>query len=314
MNILVTGACGFVGTRLIRKLADCPRAYVFASLHDKEPNGFGAGFLSCDVTNYRRVLEIIVNFEIDQIYHLAAKSIVRNCRCDPLGCFETNIMGTANILEAARQSGRVKGILLMESDKSYGTGPVPYQEDQALNPGGVYEASKACVSHLMTTYHRNYDLPVFSVRSANVYGPGDRNMTRLIPNTIMRILRGERPQIVEGAADYVREFIYVDDVCECMIHLMQIADKGGSVCGQAINVGSGEAHAIGQVVQKICTIMDAPDFVDAWERPKTLTEIETQYLCLDKLRTLYLDYTPTPLVDGLRKTIDYYTLAYEDEE
>ena len=301
MNILITGSCGFIGSTLAKTFAGNPNTHVFALTHDRGPVGWGAGFLRGDVTDYNRMLEIIVNCEVDYIYHLAAKSIVRNCRCDPLGCFETNIMGTANILEAARQSERVKGILLCESDKSYGTGPVPYVEGQALNPGSVYEASKACVSHLMTAYHRNYGLPVFSIRSANVYGPGDRNMTRLIPNTIDRILRGKQPQITDGAAGYVREYVYVDDVCECMTHLMDIGPWG-----QAVNVGSGETHTVRELVNQICTLMDVPDVAEDWERPTTLTEIDTQYLCLDKLRCLHLDYKPTSLTDGLKPTINWH--------
>lgn len=301
MNILVTGGAGFIGTRLSQLLAE--NSTVFPLVHDKTPTDWGTPLsrVRGDVTDFARVLEIIVNCEIDQIYHLAAKSIVRNCRCDPLGCFDTNVMGTATVLEAARQSERIKGIVVMESDKAYGPGPVPYKETQLLQPEGIYEASKACVSHLVRSYYKNYGLPVFSIRSANVYGPGDRNQTRLIPNTITRILRGERPQVVDGAACYVREFIYINDLCLAMKSLMDIGPWG-----EPINVGSGKTCTVGTLVNRICTLMGVDVAVEQEPRPSTFTEIHSQSLCLDKLHSLLPDFLPTDLDDGLKQTIDWY--------
>ena len=299
MNILITGAAGYIGSYLCSQLANKHVAYGLE--HDRHIRTTAPRGLRGDVTDFRRILEIIVNCEIDQIYHLAAKSIVRNCQADPVGCLDTNVIGTATILEAARQSGRVNGIMVMESDKSYGHGPVPYAEDQALRPEAIYEASKACVSHVMSAYHHNYGLPVFSIRSANVYGGIDRNRSRLIPNTITRLLRGESPQVTDGADCYAREFLYIDDAVLCMTHLMEIGPWG-----QAVNIGSGETGTVAQVIHMICDIMRKPMATEKWVSPPNLSEIPTQSLCLDKLKTLYSDYVPTTLREGLKKTIATY--------
>jgi CDP-glucose 4,6-dehydratase len=299
MNILVTGAAGFVGHHLVERLCDSNKVY--GVVHDATSRRGSWTPIWADVTNYARMLEIIVNCEIDQIYHLAAKSIVRNCVNDPVGCFHTNVIGTATVLESARQSGRVKGIMVMESDKSYGPGPVPYREDQTLIPQGIYEASKSCVSHIMTSYYRNYGLPVFSVRSANIYGPGDSNYSRLIPNTITRTLRGEKAQVTDGAQGYVREFVYVDDVCDCMERLMAVGPWG-----QTINVGSGISVILYDLIEILCEQLGVPMTVDEWAKPSNLLEISDQRLCLDKLHHLLPDYKPTPLGVGLQKTIEYY--------
>jgi dTDP-D-glucose 4,6-dehydratase len=189
----------------------------------------------------------------------------------------------------------------MESDKSYGVGPVPYQEDQALRPHGIYEASKACVSHLVAAYFHNYHLPVFTIRSANVYGPGDQNKSRVVPNTIQRLLRGQPPEINEGADDFEREFIHVDDWVKIAVDLMRIGPWG-----EAVNVGSGECKTVAQVVYTICELMEVLYSPVIQNRPDTFCEIPRQSLCLEKLKSLLPEMTCRNLNQGLTETIQWY--------
>jgi len=301
MNILVTGSAGFIGQQLGLKLAD-EGHNLLGLWHDRQPFRCSRWHsLTGDILDYERMLEIIVNNEIDEIFHLASKAIVRNCRTDPLGCLRTNVMGTANILEAARQSERVQGIVVAESDKSYGSVHVPYHEYQALRPTAIYESSKACVSHLMTAYAENYGVPVASIRMANVYGPGDPNHSRLVPNTILRVLRGEKPQITAGAEQYRREFIHVDDACEAYIRVMD-----AKPWGQAINVGSGECHTVRETVEIICHAMGVDAEPEEWARPATLHEIKSQWLCIDKLKEIWPDFKPLTMAETLPDIIQWY--------
>lgn len=306
MNVLVTGVAGFIGQRLAVMLANRGHQ-VFGLYHDRTPFGcIRWKNIHGNILDYARMMEIIVDREIDQIYHLASKAIVRNCRLDPLGCVAANVEGTASILEAARQSERIQGILVAESDKSYGPSAVPYREDQSLKPAAIYEASKACVSHLMTAYALGYGLSVASVRCANVYGAGDPNRSRLVPNTILRILCGQQPQITAGAEQYRREFIHVDDACEAYIRIM-----GAGPWGQAINVGSGECHTVREVVDMICELMGVNAEPEEWERPATLTEIENQWLCIDRLRSIWPKFQPRTMAETLPDIINQYK-AYFD--
>lgn len=308
MNILVTGGNGFLGRHLASHL--CANNHeVYFLIHDNHKGVVGtcpACVLYGDVTNYGRMLEVIVDCEIDQIYHCAAKSVVRNCRVDPLGCLRTNVLGTATVLEAARQSERVSGIMVMESDKAYGNGPVPYEESQRLAPKAVYEASKACVSHLVEAYWHNYILPVFGIRSANVYGPGDRQLSRLIPNTITRLLAGKAPQITEGAAHFVREWIYIDDFVHYALALM-----ARKPWGRSVNVGTGETRSVAHVVGMLCGLFDWPLNIEEWTKPETLLEITEQALCLKQLHTWVPDHKTMPLHQGLVRTINWYRTRYE---
>lgn len=308
MNILVTGAAGFLGMAMVKRLYDegVPNRTVIGLLHDRDPHlchyWSNQPWRQGSVMDYPRMLELIVNDEIDQIYHCAAKPIVRNCNADPVGCFNVNVVGTATVLEAARQSGRVSGILCMESDKAFGTAPLPYSESQALQPSGIYEASKACVSHLVRAYHHTYGTPVFGIKSANFYGPGDQQFSRLIPNTITRLLRGEKTQITTGAALFSREFIYVDDLVRFAVALM---DK--RPWGRSINVGTGDTATVADVIKLICKLMDKPFEVEDWPKPDTLKEIPCQVLDISGLCALVPEVrTSMSLREGLEKTIDWY--------
>jgi nucleoside-diphosphate-sugar epimerase len=301
MNILVTGAAGFIGQHLVSKLianGDC----VVGLYHDRVAHDLPCAQVQGNILDFRRMLEIIVDWEIDQIYHLASKAIVRNCRLDPVNCMNVNVMGTATILEAARQSDRVTGILVAESDKSYGSGPVPYKESQAIVPEAIYETSKACVSHLMRAYAVNYQVPVTSVRCANVYGAGDPNHSRLVPRTILRLLDGKRPQITTGAERFRREFVYVGDACDAYQKIM-----AAGKWGQTFNVGSGECHTVREAIQLICRAMGKENITpEEWDRPKTLLEIKDQWLCIDKLLSIWPEYQPRTMTDALPSIIDWY--------
>ena len=255
-----------------------------------------------DITDFRRMLEILVSHEIDEIYHLASRAIVRNCMVDPVGCIATNVLGTCVLLEAARQSERVQRIVVAESDKAYGHGEVPYKECQALFPQAIYEASKACCSHLVATYWKSYGLPCASIRSANVYGEGDSNRSRLVPRTILRLLDGERPQITAGADNFRREWIYVGDACEGYRRVME-----AQRWGEAFNLGTGEIHTVADVVKLICEAMGKPDAMpEEWAKPSSLVEIQDQYLSLDKLRSIWPGYKPATMAEKLPQVIEWY--------
>jgi nucleoside-diphosphate-sugar epimerase len=307
MNILVTGAGGFLGSNLLGHLGT--KHNLVALYHDRFFDASGACepvpndiAIRGDITDFPRMLEIIVDHEIDLIYHLASKAIVRNCLMDPVGCLRANVIGTATVLEAARRSERVQGIVVAESDKAYGPGPVPYREDQALMPQAIYEASKACTSHVCAAYWHNYGLPVATVRACNVYGEADPNRSRLVPRTILRLLEGEQPQITVGADAYRREWIYVGDACEGYTRIME-----AQRWGEAFNLGTGEIHTVGDVVKLICEAMGKPDAMpEEWAKPSSLMEIQDQYLSLDKLRTIWPDFEPATMAETLPQVIEWY--------
>ena len=200
-NVLITGVYGFLGSHIAQSLAN-KGANVIGGYHDDKRASYcrlekisnQITEAQIDIMDIQRITDVLVFYDIEYIFHCAANSIVRTCAENPVGAFNNNVMGTLNILEASRRTQSIKGILCMESDKSYGAfdiNDLPYKETQSIDPKNIYEVTKACSGLIAKAYSHNYDVPTFTIRAANLYGPGDLHVSRIIPSTITKILNNE---------------------------------------------------------------------------------------------------------------------------
>ncbi len=175
-NILVTGGTGFIGGHLVRALLE-ENCKIIIPYQDTNPNSYffeqklekKAILAFCDLKSFKRTLDLITKYEIDFIFHLAAQAIVTTAYHNPLETLETNIMGTANILEASRLYRKIEGIIVTSSDKAYGKIPRASEIDP-LTGDHPYEVSKSAADLIATTYYKTYNLPVVITRFGNVYG------------------------------------------------------------------------------------------------------------------------------------------------
>lgn len=304
-RILITGANGFLGSRLAYLSLNCDDSNTVFGLyreknHKTPKEAKPIVYLQCDINDLEGLKRIISDYEIEVVYHLAAQSIVRIANTNPLYCFQNNVIGTANVLESVRQINPKIKVVCASSDKAYGEHEeLPYQEDFALKAGDPYSTSKACGDLVAQSYAKTYGLNVNIIRSANIYGPGDMNLSRIIPNTILRIKKGQKPQIYSGVMDFVREFIYVDDVCSAY----QIAAHAG-VYGQSFNVGTSHVFKVSDLIGKICVMMGWNEGIEVID--KSFHEITTQYLTSAKIELLYGWEPKTDINEGLKKTIAWY--------
>ncbi len=306
MNVLVTGNEGFVGSRLASRLKE-EGNFVVGLARNREiknrPSGESDLTIRGDIRDKDLVRRIIADYEIEEVYHMAAQSIVRTCSRDPQTAFDINIMGLVSVLEGVRNSGQtVKSIVVSSSDKAFGHSAPPYTEETPLDPKFVYETSKACQQLVSMSYFQNFGTPVKVVASSNIYGPGDFNMTRIIPNTIVRLAKGQRAQLNEGASQFVREFVYVDDAVDAFMTTSREGSEGEVYC-----CGGTEHLSVKSLLENICLIMnkDPARDIETFRRDSTFKEIETQYIDSSKLRSIGW-FPRVPLEEGLRKTVDWY--------
>jgi CDP-glucose 4,6-dehydratase len=144
-----------------------------------------------DLTDHDALVRVLNEHEVDTVYHLAAQTIVGTANRSPLATWEANVRGTYTLLEACRGLGGVKRVVVASSDKAYGDhDELPYREDFALQPRYPYDVSKACTDLIARSYATTYHLPVAVTRLANLYGPGDLNWSRIIPDSARALARG----------------------------------------------------------------------------------------------------------------------------
>ena len=250
-NIFVTGGTGFIGSHLVERLVS-QGANVIVPYQSLDPKSYfkiqnldtKVILTVCDLKNFKRVLAIVCRYEIDYIFHLGAVAIVTTTYHNPLEAFETNILGTVNVLEAARQYAKISGILVTSSDKAYGK--IPRASEK--NPVGgdhPYETSKAAADLVARSYHRTYKLPVVVTRFGNVYGEGDLHFNRLVPG-ICEALVNNKTLDVRSNGKYVRDYLYVEDVVDGYLFLLSKID---SIKGEAFNFSSNDNLSVLDVIK-----------------------------------------------------------------
>jgi len=256
-NIIVTGGTGFIGSHLVERLVGMGANVTvpFESIDSKsyfktQALDTKVKMAYCDLKNFQRVFDIVTKSEVDYIFHLAAQPLVTVALDNPLETFQTNIMGTVNILESARLYGKTSAILVTSSDKAYGKIPRA-SENNPLGGDHPYETSKASADLIATTYFKTYKLPIVITRFGNVYGEGDINFNRIIPG-IMKAIILKKIFNIRSNGKFIRDYIYVNDVVDSMTMLVSRINKSK---GEAFNVSSLENLSVIGVIKKVEMIL-----------------------------------------------------------
>jgi CDP-glucose 4,6-dehydratase len=309
-NAFVTGATGFVGAHVARALVE-QGARVVCLQRDALPTDSLDLFdlrhrvtvINGKVEDHSLMERIINEFEIEAVFHLAAQAIVGVANRSPISTFESNIRGTYSLLEACRTGQTVGSVVIASSDKAYGTHEdLPYREDYPLLGLFPYDASKACADILARSFAHTYGTPVAVTRSANIYGPGDMNLSRIIPGTIVSVLRDE-PPVIRSDGTPIRDFVYIDDVVR---GYMLIAEKIDEVRGEAFNFSAGEPVRMIDLVELIIKLSGRNLEPRIMLQSKIEREIDAQYLSAEKVESRLAWRAKVDLDEGLRSAIEWY--------
>ena len=318
MKSLVTGAHGFVGSHLARALLRRGDAVRVLDRPDPRLADVGGPRRSgLDLLDLRAEVELAeadlrdaeaVSAAVascDAVFHLAAQTIVGVARRSPVETFEVNVRGAWNVFEACRQHG-VECVVFASSDKAYGASPeLPYREDFPLRAAYPYDASKAAADILARSYAHAYDLPLAVTRFANVYGGGDLNFSRLIPETAIAVLDRRPPQIrSDGSPE--RDFIHVEDAVSAYLAIAALVLETGGARGEAFNAGGERPHAVREVVDLLVEAGGAevePEYLGSGTPDG---EIDRQYVDSTKLREMTEWRPAVGLAAGLASTLEWY--------
>lgn len=254
----VTGGQGFVGAHLCERLL-AEGARVVVPRRDVHPDsrfrreGVEArcDLVDCDLADFASLQRVLAEEGVELVFHLAAQTIVGTANRAPLSTFESNVRGTWLLLEACRSvSDQLRGVVVASSDKAYGQAEqLPYTEDTPLQPRYPYDVSKACADLIARSYAATFGLPVAVLRLANIYGPGDLNWSRIVPETCRALAEGRRP-VLRSDGSPRRDFLHVADAVEAYLAVARSLTVPG-LAGRAWNAGSGRPLAVIELVERL---------------------------------------------------------------
>jgi CDP-glucose 4,6-dehydratase len=310
-SVLVTGAYGLLGSWLVKALLDAGSRVAVIRRDDATSSALAQMDLErCvdvvhgDICTDGLIARTLGEYEIDTVFHLAAQTIVPTANRGPTSTFESNIRGTWTLLEACRIHG-VGRVVVASSDKAYGPHrDLPYREDFALQPVFPYDVSKAATDLLARSYWHTFKLPVAVTRFANLYGGGDTNRSRLVPEAVTAVLAGRAP-VVRSDGSPERDFLYVEDAARAYLAIAEaLGDREGR--GEAFNAGGGRAHRVLDVVELICRLAGTGVTPDVRGAGTPRGEIDRQWVDYTKLNALTGWEPSVTLEEGLRRTLDWY--------
>lgn len=296
-TILVTGGTGFIGSHLVAELTAKGYKTVVVDIEHQSKSFFGVNKLYkkshvvlADIRDRTEMEEVFKTYKPSAIFHLAAEPIVSSAYSNPYNTLETNIMGTVNILEAARKY-HPKTIIVASSDKAYGKTKKAYTEESSLTGDHPYDVSKSCADLISQSYHKTYNMPIAITRFGNVYGEGDLHYDRIIPGILKSIIKDETLPI-RSDGTYVRDYLYVKDVAKGYMHLFENFAKAQ---GEAYNFAADDTYSVIDIIKKVEKILNKKVKYEIQNTAKN----EIPYQHLDNTKIKKMGWIPQYSIDSV---------------
>lgn len=327
-TLLITGGAGFIGSHVVRLFVNKYPDYLIVNLDaltyagnlenlkdiSDSPNYV---FVKGDITDEAMIVALFNEYAFDGVIHLAAESHVDRSITDPLAFIRTNVMGTANLLNAARMSWKDKmegkRFYHVSTDEVYGslgeTGL--FTEETSYDPRSPYSASKASSDHFVRAYYHTYGLPVVLSNCSNNYG-ANHFPEKLIPLSINNICN-KKPIPIYGKGENVRDWLWVNDHARAIDVIFHTGTNG-----ETYNIGGNNEWTNIDLIRQLCEIMDRKLGREPGESAKLITFVkdraghDLRYAIDSSKLQNELGWKPSlQFEEGLEKTVDWYLANQE---
>lgn len=295
-RVLVTGASGFIGGHLVRRLHGLGAQVLGLDRRDSDHRVPGVRYQLVDLTNPLGVEEAVRGFAPELVFHLAARPDGAETLEHQRDCFASNTLGTLSLLDAAVRAGTGR-IVIQDSTKAYGNGPVPYAVDQREEPNSSYAISKAAAWQLCLLYRQLHGLSVVGLRPTMIYGPGQAyNLFGFLQEQVDA--GAERIELAGGRQ--TRDPLFIDDAIDA---LLAAAEAGSEAEGQAVSIGGGAERSVLDLARAAVAAMGAEVEIRAQEGAARPTEIWRSWSDNRDAQRL-LHWAPrVPFDEGIRRTV-----------
>lgn len=314
MNIVITGGAGFIGSNLVRTLANDP-AIKQIRVIDNLSTGSKQNLADLDVDLFEGDIQDAALLDqafhgAEAVVHLAALPSVPRSVNDPLASHHANATGTLQVLEAARRAGNLH-VIAASSSSVYGSNPcLPKHEGLATAPMSPYAVTKLATEAYLGAYHHSYGLPVLPFRFFNVYGPGqraDHAYAAVIPKWISAMLAGQ-PVTVHGDGTQTRDFTYVGTVCRVLTDalLRRVVEP------RPVNLAFGTRISLMDLIPVIETATGRT--VQRKHSSNRVGDVPHSQADSSRLRALFPAVKPVTLREGVATTVDWFHLSVESAD
>ena len=322
---LITGGCGFIGTRLVQKLVehkgyavriidnltvgtpdDLGRVCAFEQVDSFTENGFAAPTVNrvqlivADILNPDLALQ--AGEGMDVVVHLAANTGVGPSVEDPRADMLANVVGTFNYLESARMN-KIPRFIFASSGAPAGEVDPPIHEELPPHPVSPYGASKLAGEGYCSAYKRTFGIDTVMLRFGNVYGPGSGHKNSVVAKFIRQALRGETLEMF-GDGTQTRDFIFSDDLIRALMNAVLLPDIGG----EAFQIATNRETTVREMAELLLAVLEEAGVarVPLINASQRLGDVKRNYSDTTKARQRLGWIAETNLQQGLKRTVDYF--------
>tara|TARA_B100000886_G_C20386152_1_gene476143 strand:+ start:403 stop:1338 length:936 start_codon:yes stop_codon:yes gene_type:complete len=305
MKLLITGSNGFFGSNFIKKYNKKFKKIIGISKSKCKIKFKNYKHYELDINNYKRLKNIFIKEKPDIVILTASNSIVSTSEKKPEITLQTNVFAQVRIFDIIRSLDMKIVIFSIESILLYGDQrniKIKLKETIQPKPTNTYQYSKYLLSKFSELYRNQFNLKIYSLRPASLYGPNDLKFSRMMPKNIINMLSNKNPIVYSGFSSLSREFLYIYDFCDVVFNIIKFKKK---IPPDIYNIGSGNVYTLKEVLDKIINKINPKLKIQKIKVEGEITKINNLVLDSSKIKK-YIKISNTDFDESINETIKFY--------